>query len=85
MWIKPEDKLSSHVGEDNFFPHELPEKIAATLPIINPSWTNHQYLWLVEENARLSKAQVYKIGWSRTSKVGRYSLLQRDGILQWPP
>jgi hypothetical protein len=37
MWIKPEDKLSSHVGEDNFFPHELPEKIAATLPIINPS------------------------------------------------
>jgi hypothetical protein len=36
MWIKFEDKVSSHVGEDNFFPRELPEKISAPLPSINP-------------------------------------------------
>lgn len=29
MWIKLEDKIFSHVGEDTCFPRELPEKIAA--------------------------------------------------------
>ena len=35
MWIKLEDKASSYVCEDNFFPRELPEKIAAGFPIIS--------------------------------------------------
>jgi hypothetical protein len=37
MWIKPEDKVSSHVGEDNFSSDELPEEISAACQIIQHS------------------------------------------------
>jgi hypothetical protein len=61
VWINLEDKIYLYAGEDNFFPYELPEKIAAGFLIINLSQTRQQYLSIMEIGGLLSILQPHKM------------------------